>query len=226
MKKKSGDSPLKVIMVALLVIFFIGVFVFQINKYLLVSHDTKVQGQLNKMALMIETDSMDQDSRSKYAYIHSPNDYAVPLKDERKKYPFKATKTLAQLFIERKFSVAKPSKDTCYIFSYWPQKLMRIHADFRDKKNPGYLIAAWNKRKKEAVIVGTPDLQNWGEKHLKAEHFQCNPVEINPAEKAVSKNSESINIPGYDFQFSTLNFSSPFFNTTGVDREMLYDLSY
>ena len=57
MKKLAGDSPLKLIMVTFVIVFFVALFAWQIEKYLLVSYDSKVQGQIAAMKLLIEAEN-------------------------------------------------------------------------------------------------------------------------------------------------------------------------
>ena len=59
MNKLPGDSPLRVVMVAFTVIFFVALFVWQIDRYLAAGKDSKLQAQLSKMNLMIESDSLE-----------------------------------------------------------------------------------------------------------------------------------------------------------------------
>ena len=57
--KQRGDSPLKLIILSFIITFFVALFAWQIEKYLVASHDSKLQGQISRMNLLIEADSLD-----------------------------------------------------------------------------------------------------------------------------------------------------------------------
>ncbi len=95
--KLPGDSPLKLIMVTFVIVFFIALFAWQIEKYLAVSFDSKLQGQITKMNMIIEADSLDDFEVSKYAYLHANGDLSEALQVDSKSLNFKPTTTLNNL---------------------------------------------------------------------------------------------------------------------------------
>jgi len=47
-QKLHGDSPLKLIMITFVIVFFVALFAWQIEKYLAASLDTKLQREVGK----------------------------------------------------------------------------------------------------------------------------------------------------------------------------------
>ena len=206
MKKLSGDSPIRIIVVAFAVIFFVALFVWQIERYLNVSKDSKLQAQITKMNLLIEADSLEASTKSRFAYLHSNQDISEPWPVLDKKLNFKPQDTLARLFVRNHFSASPPHHESCYVYLYFPPKRAQ-KLDFYQSDKPAYLLAGWSHHQNKAIVAGTPQLTAWGVETLKEKHFACTPKALRPNLVAVMADGMEIDLPGYDFQFADLYYS-------------------
>jgi len=199
--KLPGDSPLKLIMVTFVIVFFIALFAWQIEKYLAVSFDSRLQGQITKMNMIIEADSLDDFEVSKYAYLHTNNDLSVPLKVDSKSANYKPRTTLNNLLAKSYVIPSGPPKDFCYLYLYFPPGVAQKTFDFYDKRSAGYVLAAWSELKQAPIAVASPRLNQWAQTNLKARHFQCNPDTLEPNILPTDKAGKLIELPGIYFQF-------------------------
>lgn len=205
--KLRGDSPLKLIVITLLIIFFVALFAWQIEKYLAASYDSKLQGQISRMNLIIEADSLDGFSTHKYAYLHASNNIAAPLEIRNRKTNFQPKVTLATLFVKNQFTPSGAPKDACFLFLYFPPGEAYEIFDFYQERNPGYVVAAWSTLKQKPIVAASPGLKNWAEANLKAGDFYCNVKKLDPSKLAVDNNGVLIDLPGANFQFSDQYYS-------------------
>lgn len=205
--KLPGDSPLKLIMITFVIIFFVALFAWQIEKYLAVSLDSKLQGQIAKMNMIIEADSLDAFDVSKYAYLHATDDSTKPLDVSRENRNFKPNTTLNALFVKNYMAASGAANDFCYLYVYFPPGVAMEAFDFYTKRDPGYVLAAWSERENAPIAVASGPLNKWAQENLQARHFECNPSELRPNKLATDKNGEVIDLPGIHFQFSDYYFS-------------------
>lgn len=205
--KLRGDSPLKLIFITLLIIFLVALFAWQIEKYLGASYDSKLQSQISRMNLIIETDSLDDFDIHKYAYLHDSENIAEPLQINNRQTNFKPITTLATLFVKNQFSPSGSPKDLCYLYLYFPPGEAQEIFDFYQERDPGYIVAAWSTLKQKPIVATSPGLKNWAETNLKENYFYCDVEKLDPGKLAIAKNGELIDLPGASFQFSDQYYS-------------------
>ena len=202
--KQRGDSPLKLIILSFIIIFFVALFAWQIEKYLVASHDSKLQGQISRMNLLIEADSLDAFSNQKYAYLHDDQDVAKIYTDEANTLPFKPVTTLSNLFIKNRFTPTSATNDRCYLYIYFPPGEAADLFDFYKARDPGYVLAGWSEFQNAPVISASPGLSTWATENLKENDFYCEEATV---ANATTLNSPDLERPGFKFYFSGLNYS-------------------
>lgn len=207
MQKLPGDSPLRVIIMAFVVIFFVTLFVWQIGHYLEAGKDSKIQGQISKMNLMIEADSLEADNKTRFAYLHSTEDIAKPLTPKNKRAKFKPTSTLTSLFVRNHFSASITGKNACYVYLYFPPGTAKDYVDTYPAGVPAYVLAGWSDYRDKVVASTSPGLDAWAKETLKASHFYCEPKNLRPNVMAKQEDGTELDLPGLGFQFSGLYYS-------------------
>jgi hypothetical protein len=205
--KLRGDSPLKLIFITLLIIFFIALFAWQIEKYLAASQDSKLQGQISRIHQLIEADSLDDFSTHKYAYLHSDENISEPLEIEDKKLNFEPQLTLSTLFVQSRLNAASPPKGQCYIYLYFPPGEAKYIFDFYEERDPAYVLAGWSKFRQQPIVGASPGLTDWAESNLKESDFACDASQLSPDSLAVDKEGVLLDLPGMNFQFSDQYYS-------------------
>lgn len=199
--KLPGDSPLKLIMVTFIIVFFVALFAWQIEKYLAVSVDSVLQGEITKMNTIIEADSLDDFEVSKYAYLHEDNDLSKALKVNSNLVKFKPKTTLNNLLAKSYIIPSGPPKDFCYLYIYFPPGAAQKAFDFYDKRTPGYVLAAWSELKQSPIVVASANLNQWAKTTLKVRDFQCHPDALEPNILPTDNTGKLIELPGIYFQF-------------------------
>ncbi len=205
--KVRGDSPLKLIIITMLIIFFLALFSWQIEKYLGASKYSTLQSEISSMNLMIEADNLDAFNIYKYAYLHDTNDIIKPLDIKNQKVDFSPIKTLANLFIQNHFTPNGTAKDACYVYIYFPPGEAKTLFDFHEDPAPGFVLAAWSDFKEKPIVAASPGLKVWAEQHLTAGDFYCKSTELAPNKLAVKDDGLLLDLPGIEFQFSGLFYS-------------------
>ena len=208
MKKHKGASPAKLAMITSIVIFFTGLFAYQIEQYLQLTHDIKTEGQVVKMGLIVQSDGiMNQNRGDKYAYLHDKKGVLRPYKGFVEDDRIEAPKSLAALFADKKFEVTQANRGRCYLYMYVNDDM---HIPLRKKELPAFLIAGWHVGKDKALLSGSEGLVDWGRKNLTKDDFYCLKDRLQPDQKALQKSGDILDLPGYDFLFEGNNYSSPF----------------
>lgn len=199
--KFPGDSPLKLIMITFVIVFFVALFAWQIEKYLAVSVDSLLQGEITKMNTIIEADSLDDFEVSKYAYLHANNDLSRPLEVDSRSVNFKPRTTLNNLLAKSYIIPSGPRQDFCYLYLYFPPGAAQKAFDFYDERSPGYVLAAWSELKQSPIVVASAHLNQWAKTTLKARDFQCHPDALEPNILPTDNTGKLIELPGIYFQF-------------------------
>lgn len=199
--KLPGDSPLKLIMITFMIVFFIALFAWQIEKYLAVSFDSKLQGQITKINMIIEADSLDDFEVNKYAYLHANNDPSSALEVHSRFVNFKPRTTLNNLLAKSYIIPSGTPKDYCYLYIYFPPGVAQKTFDFYEKRSPGYVLAAWSELKQAPIAVASTYLNQWAQNNLKEEDFQCRPEALESNVLPTDNTGKLIDLPGIYFQF-------------------------
>ncbi|NCP67423.1 hypothetical protein GW756_01965 [bacterium] len=194
-------------MITLLIIFFIGIFAWQIEKYLLVSQDTKLQAEISKLNLIIEAENMAAFNIHKYAYLHQEDNIAEPLSTKNLKTNFEPVSTLVNLFIKNGIYPKGATKESCYLYIYFPPGEASEIFDFYEDRDPGYIAAGWSRFEAKPIVSASTGLTAWAESNLKESDFYCDSKSLSPDKLAVDGNGSILDLPGINFQFSGLNFS-------------------
>lgn len=192
---------------AFIVIFFVALFVWQIERYLRAGQDSKLQGQITKMNLMIEADSLEALPEQKFGYLHSPQDVAKPWSTESTRVNFKPDRTLAGLFVRNHFQPSAPDHRSCYLYLYFPPGEAQAQFDFYPDQKPAYVLAGWSRHQEVPVVASTPALNAWARSVLEAKHFECEAKTLRPNQIATLNDGTQLDLPGYDFQFADLYYS-------------------
>lgn len=209
MQKFTGGSPATIILTTLTVIFFVALFVWQIEHYLNVSQDSKLQEQIASMNLMIEADSIELSSLQKFAYLHEDNDISQPIRvpQARGNFAFEGSQTLASLFTRNQFLPSIPGKNNCFIYMYLPPQMGYATFDFYEDSEPAYVLAAWSEYQQRPVVVADRHLQTWAEDYLTKDFFYCEPKNLSLDQVAIDANGYALALPGYSFQFADSYYS-------------------
>lgn len=205
--KVPGDSPLKLIMVTFVIVFFVALFAWQIEKYLGATFDSKLQGELTKMGMMVEADSLAGFDAYKYAYLHDPIDRAKPLDVRNEKVNFNPPKTLSTLFVENYFTPSATRDEACYWYLYFPPGVAKEVIEPYTRRDPGFVIAAWSEFKEQTVVATSPGLSDWAQSYFEKSDFECDPKSLDPNVLARSKSGQVYKLPGINFQFNQSFFS-------------------
>lgn len=205
--KLRGDSPLKLIITIFIIVFFVALFAWQIEKYLVASQDSKLQNQISRMNSMIEIASLDAFSNQKYAYLHDELDLAKPITIEDKKIKFEPASTLTTLFVKNQFLPRITRNDQCYLYIYFPPGEASDLFDFYTDRDPGYVLAAWSEFQNKPVVATSPGLTSWAEKNLTEDDFYCEAKKLKPNVAATKPDGSLLDLPGIEFQFSGGSYS-------------------
>lgn len=210
MQKLPANSPVKVVMTAFTIIFFVALFVWQIDRYLKVGQDSQLQSQITRMNALIETDSLTLSNEEKFAYLHQSGNIAQPLTpvgQKGRQASTKPVKTLAALLTQNQFSPSSSGSDICFLYIYLPPQMGRQAFELYNSNNPTYILAAWSDYQEKAIVASDRTLLPWLEENLTKDFFYCQPKKLRSDVLAVDKNGYKLPLPGYSFQFSELYYS-------------------